>query len=396
MDVQVKALKPSAGIVVLSLEAADERDAAAQAAAQGYVVLSTARRVRLRDLAEGFRPRFPLALFSQELLALLNAGLSLVESLEALSAKERKAEHRAVIAALLARLREGQPLSAAMASVPEAFPPLYVSTVRAAERTGNIPEALSRYVVYQGRVDHVKKRIVSASIYPALLLAVGALVTLFLLGYVVPRFSAIYEDAGARPPWLSRLLLEWGRVVEAHGALVLMTLFAALGGTLYGLTRRGARARLAAWLGELPAAGERMRVYQLARLYRTVGMLLKGSTPVVGALGMAGGLLEPPLRARLDRAARAIGEGVPLSQAMETHGLTTPVAERLLQVGERTGAMGEMMERIAEFHDEEMSRWVEWFTRLFEPLLMTAIGLVIGAIVWLMYMPVFELAGSIQ
>lgn len=396
MDVKVKALKPSSGIVLLRLQAADERDAAIQAQAQGYTVLSSQRASALGGALQGLRARFPLVLFSQELLALLNAGLNLVEALETLEAKESRAEHKAVLTRLLARLNEGKALSAAMAEQPAVFPPLYVATVRASERTGSVPEALSRYVGYQNQLDAVKKKLVTASIYPVLLLTVGALVTLFLLGYVVPKFSAIYEDIGGSLPWLSRVLLQWGQMIEAHGAAALAVFGAALAAGGYALTRPDVRSRIGHALWRVPAIGERLRVYQLARFYRTVGMLLNGGTPVVTALGMVGGLLQPGLRASLERACTAVREGQPLSAAMERHGLTTPVAQRLLRVGERTGAMGDMMERIGEFHDEEMSRWVEWFTRLFEPLLMVVIGLVIGVIVWLMYMPIFELAGSIQ
>jgi general secretion pathway protein F len=139
-----------------------------------------------------------------------------------------------------------------------------------------------------------------------------------------------------------------------------------------------------------------MHIYQLARFYRTLAMLLKGGIPVVTALDMVSGLLQPVLQGRLKLASLAIREGQPISRAMEAQELTTPVALRMLRVGERTGNMGEMMERIAGFYDEEMARWVEWFTKLFEPVLMALIGLVIGVIVILMYMPVFDLAGSIQ
>jgi general secretion pathway protein F len=125
-------------------------------------------------------------------------------------------------------------------------------------------------------------------------------------------------------------------------------------------------------------------------------MLLKGGIPVVQSIDMVTGLLQPVLRTRLKEAVTSIREGKPISQAMEAHGLTTPVALRMLRVGERTGDMGGMMERIATFYDEEMARWVEWFTKMFEPILMAFIGVVIGGIVILMYMPVFDLAGSIQ
>jgi general secretion pathway protein F len=139
-----------------------------------------------------------------------------------------------------------------------------------------------------------------------------------------------------------------------------------------------------------------MKVYQLARFYRTIGMLLRGGMPLVGALDMGAQLLHPVLRTRLAAASRAISEGRNVSQSMEANGLTTPVALRMLVVGEQSGNLGEMLETIASFHDEELARWVDWFTRLFEPILMALIGLVIGAIVILMYMPIFELAGNIQ
>jgi general secretion pathway protein F len=125
-------------------------------------------------------------------------------------------------------------------------------------------------------------------------------------------------------------------------------------------------------------------------------MLLSGGIPVVTALEMAGGLLQPELRLRLASAAATIREGQSVSLAMERAGLVTPVALRMLRVGEKSGRMGEMMEAIATFHEEETGRFVEWFTRLFEPILMAVIGLVIGIIVVMLYLPIFELAGSLE
>ena len=139
-----------------------------------------------------------------------------------------------------------------------------------------------------------------------------------------------------------------------------------------------------------------MRTFELARFYRSLGMLLTGGIPIVSALGMVSGLLSAHLRSGAATAMEAMRRGETISAAFERGELTTPVAARLLRVGEKSGRMGEMMERIAIFHDEEMARWVDWFTRLFEPLLMIFIGLTIGLIVVLLYMPIFELAGSIQ
>jgi general secretion pathway protein F len=225
---------------------------------------------------------------------------------------------------------------------------------------------------------------------------VGGLVTLFLLGYVVPRFSHIYADIGGDLPWLSRVLMVWGGFVEKNGVALLAAVAAAVTLLVLWLRTAGARRWLARQIVRIPTVGERVRVYQLTRFFRTVGMLLAGGTPVAQALTMVSGLLHQELRARLDGAVRLIREGQSISVALHAHGLTTPVALRMLRVGERTGRMGEMMERIAAFHEEELSRWVERFTRTFEPLLMAVIGLVIGGVVVLMYFPIFELAGSLK
>jgi general secretion pathway protein F len=164
----------------------------------------------------------------------------------------------------------------------------------------------------------------------------------------------------------------------------------------YAATRPASKQWLMRKLRQLPSVGSRLQVFQLARFYRSLGMLLRGGMPVVSSLQMVSDLLETSLRGQLALASARIREGHALSSAMEQYGLTTPVASRMLRVGERTGRMGEMMERIAAFYEEETARWVERFTRLFEPLLMVFIGLVIGGIVVLMYFPIFELAGSIQ
>jgi general secretion pathway protein F len=213
---------------------------------------------------------------------------------------------------------------------------------------------------------------------------------------VVPRFSKIYEERSVDLPIFSKILLAWGQLVEGHAVLVIGAIAGLVIAVLYALRRASVKARIDNLLWKLPAIGERLKLYQLARFYRTIGMLLRGGMPLLFALRMGAELLHPLLRARLATASRAISEGRPVSESMRSNGLTTTIALRMLAVGEKSGNMGEMMERIAEFHDDEISRWVDWFTRLFEPLLMAAIGLVIGAIVVLMYMPIFELAGSLQ
>lgn len=396
MRYQLKAVSPQERIESLELEGPDEASAVQQAESRGYTVLAVRRRGGLIAPGRRRRARFELALFSQELRVLLEAGLPLVEAMQTLAERERGGEFRAMLERMCVVVREGRSLSTALGHFPRAFPPLFVATVRASERTGDLAPALARYVAYANQVEAVRKRLVNASIYPMLLLGVGGLVTLFLLLYVVPRFSRIYEDRGVDLPFFSRLLLAWGQLVRGHGPVLLALLGAAVALALYALRRPSVRARIDDALWRLPAIGERLKLYQLARFYRTIGMLLRAGIPLVQALQTGGELLHPALRARLAAASRAVGEGRPVSASMEANGLTTPVALRMLVVGERSGDMGAMMDRIANFHDEEISRWVDRFTRLFEPLLMMAIGLIIGSIVVLMYMPIFELAGSLR
>ncbi|SEM69421.1 type II secretion system F family protein [Nitrosomonas marina] len=394
MRYEVKAVMSDQGAVNLELEASSEEEARRQVTEQGGMVLSVKR--RFTGLSFKSRTRFPLVHFSQELLSLITAGLSLVECLETLVDKEQDTSNRKLIHGLLERLYEGITFSQALESYPQAFPMLYIATVRASERTGDLAEALTRFVTYQTQMDFVRKKLVGASIYPVLLLVVGLLVSLFLLIFVVPKFSAIYDDMGSDLPWMSVLLIEWGHFVQEHGwelAIFFITLLAVIA---YAVSRETFRVYLLELLWRIPAIGEHMRVYQLARFYKTLGMLQRGGIPITQALQMVSGLLQSHFRPRIEAAANRIREGQTISSAMEMEGLTTAVGNRMLRVGERTGLMGDMMERIGAFHDEEIARWVEWTTKLIEPILMAVIGVVIGGIIILMYLPIFELAGSIN
>lgn len=394
MRFEVKAVISGQGTVHLELEAGSEEEARRRVMEQGGMVLSVRR--RFSGFTFKSHAHFPLVHFSQELLALQTAGLSLVESIETLLEKEQDTDNRAIIQNILDKLYEGVTLSQTLEAFPQAFPPLYIATIRASERTGDLAEALTRFITYQTQMDFVRKKLIGASIYPVLLLAVGFLVSVFLMVFVVPKFSAIYDDMGSDLPWLSLLLIKWGQFVHERGwelAVAATGVSVMLG---YTVTRASFRANILRMLWRIPAIGERMRVYQLARFYKTLGMLLRGGIPVTQALEMVGGLLQAHFLPKVQAAADHIREGKMISSAMEMAGLTTAVGNRMLRVGERTGMMGEMMERIGNFHDEEIARWVEWTTKLIEPLLMAFIGIVIGGIIVLMYMPIFELAGSIN
>lgn len=395
MRFEVKAVLTGQGPVNLKIDANSEEEVRQQIAAQGGMVLSVRRNFSSWSFSKR-STRFPLVQFSQELLSLLTAGLSLVECIETLVDKEHDAGTRKIIQHLLTQLYEGITFSQALENYPQIFPALYIATIRASERTGDLPEALTRFVNYQTQMEEVRKKLVGASIYPVLLLSVGLLVSLFLLVFVVPKFSAIYDDLGSDLPWLSLLLIQWGKFVHERGWELVGIVVLLVSIIAYTVTRPAFWARIMQYLWRIPAIGEHMRVYQLARFYKTLGMLLRGGIPITNALEMVSGLLQSHFRPRVEAAATHIREGKTISSAMEMEGLTTAVGNRMLRVGERTGLMGDMMERIGNFHDEEIARWVEWTTKLIEPLLMAVIGIVIGGIIILMYLPIFELAGSVN
>jgi general secretion pathway protein F len=394
MRYQVTCIHPTQGFLRLAVDAPDESGARELAVRQGLTVV-TARAARaIAPRRRWAARRFPLMLFTQELLSLVSAGLSLPETLDALAHEDTESDHVAVIEALRRSLFEGEPMSKALERFPQHFPPLYIAMVRSGERTGDLAPALSRFIDYQSRVDAVRKKLVSASIYPVVLLVVGGLVTLFLLVYVVPRFAGIYTDADRDLPWLSMLLLEWGELLNAHATAVAVGaagVMAAIAVLFRSITAPAARL-----LARVPSIAHRALVYQLARFYRTVGMLLAGGIPLPQALEMSSGLLATVNRERLARAVRRIREGSAVSVALDAEGLATPVAVRMLRVAERGGNLAEMTERIAFFYDDDIARWLDWFAKLVEPVLMAVIGLVIGTVVVLMYLPVFQLAGAVQ
>jgi general secretion pathway protein F len=398
MQFNVRALSHDHLVTQLTLDATDEADVRRQIEARGLypASIAPARRSLPAMRPGGSGRRISLTLFSQELLALLNAGLSIVEGLEALIEKESGGASRDMLARLLQALREGKRFSVALSEQPDIFPPLYVGIVRAAEGTSDLPRSLARYIDYQQRIDSVRNKIISSAIYPLILLLVGGGVTFFLIGYVVPRFAEVYQGAGRSLPWLSQLLLEWGQFASGHARAVTLTVLAALSAAAIAARRFFAGGGLAKFVARLPGIGERARIYELSRLYLTMGMLLEGGIPIVAALQTVEGIVSIGLRNGLQAANESIQSGTPLSNAFEANGLTTPISLRMLRVGERSGELGQMLTQSARFYDGEIGRWIDRFTRTFEPLLMAAIGLVVGTIVVLLYMPIFDLAGSLS
>ena len=295
MDYDVMAVFPGRGVCRLTVAAESPEQLAAAPALQGGVIVSSRAIGQRSRRARG--GKFPLPLFTRQMLSLLKAGLTVVEGLETLSEQDQGSATSEVLSRLLGHLREGQSLSTAMQHHPEAFPDLYVATVRASERTGDMPEALQRYIVFHEKLADLKKKIVSAAIYPVLLMSVGAIVTLFLLGYVVPRFALVFADSGRDPEGLSSLLFAWGGFINNHAAGLAIGVALAIAGLVGLFSLPPVRAALARAAWSVPALGERIRLIFLARFYRTTGMLLRAGIPLKTTLGMVSDILPVALRA---------------------------------------------------------------------------------------------------
>ena len=390
MRYKVKALQ--AGLLQeLDIEAANEAELRQRLSSQGLELVSANAQQRLSLR----KSEFGLSLFTQELIALLEAGLTLVEAVETLKEKSAADGNRVVLSRLIDGLYQGLPMSRVLGQMPEHFPPLYIATVGSAEKTGHLANALKRYHHYESRLASVRKKIVSALVYPLVIITIGGGIMLFLLFYVIPKFSQIYASMKDLP-FAAAVLLWWGTLVHEHGTV----LFSAIIGTLalgFVLLRTPTvQAALAEAFWKLPSLDSYRRLFSLTRFYRTVGLLLSGGLSVVAAMELAAQLLPTPMRLALTRALVDIKSGQTVSATLPRYGLTTPVAERLLRVGEQSGELATMAERAAQFCDEELDRAIDMFTRLFEPILMLLIGVMIGSIVFLLYMPIFQLAGSMQ
>jgi general secretion pathway protein F len=218
----------------------------------------------------------------------------------------------------------------------------------------------------------------------------------YLLGYVVPKFSAVYESSGRSVPWLSSVLLNLGGLINNHFLIVLMGLLVTLSAAFLFFLHQPLRTAGIDLCLQAPLLAPKVREFRLARFYRSISLLLVSGIPLPRALRMVRELLDHMQRNLLDEAIRSVESGVALSRSLSENNLSTAVATSLIRVGEKSGNLVDQLSNAARFHDEEFERWIDWVAKLLEPLLMVAIGGVIGGIVVLLYVPIFELAGSLQ
>ncbi len=339
---------------------------------------------------------FPLRLFCQELAVLLDAGIPLFEALHTLREKETSAVVADVLGQLTTALSQGQTLAQAMRAQPAAFTTLLVASIEASQRTGHTSQALRQHAAYLSWLGGLRDQLISAAIYPCILIGASFVVIAFLTVFVVPRFADIYEGMGGELPWLSAVLLHTGQLVGTHPWAVLLSSVALVMAALAAWRSPVVRARVAAQAWQMPMVGPRLHLIELAALYRTLGLLLQAGVAVVPAMQAAAELVSPSLRLAVHRAAAQVREGQRLSDALQQQQLGTPVSLRMMRVGEQSGELGPMLERAATFYDEELARFTEWVGKVISPALMLIMGGLIGGIVVLMYLPIFQVAEQIQ
>jgi general secretion pathway protein F len=336
--------------------------------------------------------------FAHDLTLMLRSGLNLIEALRTVAERQHGsaagAMHR-----LLEALRQGEPLSSALQSSGQ-FSTAMLACVKASELTGDLADSLGRFAQNATRLRQLRSRLVSACVYPALLITVASLVVLFLLMYVVPRFALVLESAARDMSPMSRVLINVGMAlsnVQLPVLLGLLGIAGAIGWVVLRAMRAGKLGSMMLGLAaRLPGLRGLVRTYGQAQLARTGAMLARSGVPALKALAMCRGLLAPPDQLRLDRALAAATNGAPLAPSLHDAGLVDNLGLRVLRVAEQTGALDIALDRLADVHDAVVERALERLTRVIEPVLMLAIGTVVGGIVVLMYLPIFQLAASIR
>mgnify|MGYP003761827129 CR=1 FL=1 len=368
---------------------------------QGFFVLGLRRRffpsLHFSDwLGKGFSEQQFLA-FNQEFHVLIRSGLPIVQALEAVIERTEQKGLRHALMEVKSAIRSGASPSEAFSLFPRFFPPLYLASLKAGEKTGDMPVTLERFIAYQKKVEGVKNEVKKASFYPLLLLVAAMVTVAFLVVWVVPRLSQIFIDAQVQLPWVTRML-----IATAHGLSALAFLWVPL--FLVGAVAlrfffktEGGRFLVDSWKIRLPLIGGLFLEYSLGAFSRTLATTLLSGIPLVQAMHMAAGTLgNRQLEKQFAAIAHQVREGGSLVNALERFGRFSSLALRLIAVGEKTGALPEMLNNVAEYYEMEIARRLERFSSLFEPLMIFAAGLLIGGIIIAMYLPIFQMAGTIR
>lgn len=363
---------------------------------EGVTVLSLQRAKPLNSkAASALKGQYPI--FCRELRTLIRAGMTIVEAVDTLAIQATLAGNSSELAsAVLARLQRGQALSIALEELPET-PLVLIAAVRAGERTSNLAEALDDYLRYHSLVEQLRRKLVSAAIYPSLVMGLGLVIAIFLLLVVMPNFARMYDNLRGAPGGRAAFMISISQFVAQHrpelmGALVLAGIF------LVMWIRNGHAKRALINLGQ---SSEWLRVrledFNLAMMYQALSLMLKGGFPMTEAMAVASkSSAAPRLASALANTQHSVERGGSVSAALATNGLCDEVGRRLMAAAERNGDFHLAADVVSRMHGERFELFIERVTRIVEPVLLLAVALLIGAIVVSMYLPVFEMATRLR
>ncbi len=383
-------------------EAEDEVTLREQLEGKGYLVFSIQRasgfalpQIRF-NFKSALTPR-EFLVFNQEFLALIKAGLPIIRVLDILVDRAELSSFREALRGIRQEIKGGSSIADAMSKYPRQFPELYVSSLRAGERSGNLAEIIERYNQYQRRMIAVWKKVRAALNYPLFLLVVSISIVTFLLVYVMPTFSEIYRESDAQIPVPTRILLHLVQLLRANLLWIILTL--GVGAFLLRAWSRTAsgRASLQRLFLRLPLVGAIMLKSYLIQITRTLSAILSGGIPLVTALDMvANAITNQAISVKIREVRERVKEGMSLARAFEKTGFMPRLTLEMVGVGEATGALEQLLTEAAEFHEEELDVLLTRVTTWVEPLLLLFMGTIVAAIVIIMYLPVFNLAGTIR
>ena len=342
-------------------------------------------------------PLLEFLVFNQELLALVKAGLPILRIFDLLIERARRPAFQAVLRAARQDIRGGTAVSEALERHPVFFPELYIASLKAGEQAGNLPEVLQRYIAYLKLMMGLRQKMTKALAYPAFLVIVGAAVVAFLLTYVLPTFSSIYGEAGKNVPEATRALITLVEAIQSHLVSIGVAFAALVLAFRWWVRTDNGRALWDRTTLTLPLIGDVLVKHQTIQFTRTLATVLAGGTPLVSALQtVRGALTNRFLAAGLATATERVREGTTLSAAVEGVKVFPRLALEMIAVGEETGSLDAMLRDVAELYEGDLDQRLSQLTTWIEPVLLLIMGLVVGAIVVIMYLPVFEMAGTVR
>jgi len=335
--------------------------------------------------------------FNQELATLLKAGMPLVQSLDILRQRVANPRLKTVLDDVYERVRAGSSLSESFEAQGSLFPGVYTASLLAGEKSGSLEQVIRRYVAYVKVISAVKRKTISALVYPTILLALSCIVVGIIVLRVVPEFGAFYEQFGKELPLSTRIIVSFSNFAVAYFLFFVLALGAIIAGSIAWLKRAGNRRRFDRWMLGIPAVGPIAQKFATSQASRTLATLLGGGIPLVNAIDVSARSIGNQYMAQeLTTAAQQVREGRALASAMLASGAFPDVAIKMVEVGESTGALQEMLNSLSEFYDEEIDTSLTRFITIVEPVLLVIMGIIIAALLLSLYMPLFNLSSMIS